>query len=204
MIYIAAGCLGFMVIHLLDIVSLKRAPVVKPFVTFLGFGTLVYAIVMVGLQPDKLPLPSIYAQWGWALLAISLFLLIYSLFLNLPFHETYLEKGVGSRLVTTGLYSLVRHPGVHWFVLLMLSLILVSRSSLMLTAALIFIGLDIALVYIQDRFIFVRMFSGYDRYRQETPMLLPNRHSVNVFLHSLRQTRVQIAPQGGIINGRNS
>ncbi len=189
MLYVAVGCLGFLLIHLLDIVSLKRLPGAKPFIWILGSGLLVYALVMTCLQPHKLPLP-IWSTWlGWALLTISLLLLIYSLFINLPFRKTYIAIGVGDKLITTGLYALVRHPGVHWFILLMLSLILVSKSSLLLIAAPIFILLDIVLVIMQDKFFFGRMFDGYDSYRQETPMLMPNRQSINAFINSLRQAR---------------
>jgi len=78
-----------------------------------------------------------------------------------------------------------------WFPLFMLSLIPISRSSLLLTAAPIFIGLDIALVVIQDKIIFGRMFAGYRNYRRETPMLLPNKKSFSAFLRSLRQVKSQ-------------
>jgi len=190
MIYVAIGCLGFLVIHLFDIVSLKRLPVAKPFTWALGSSLLIYALMMAYLQPHKLPLP-IWSTWlGWALFTISVLLLIYSLFINLPFRKTYIATDVSGKLIRTGLYALVRHPGVHWFTLLMLSLILVSRSSLLLIAAPIFILLDIVLVIVQDKFFFSRMFDGYDSYRRETPMLVPNRHSINAFLHSLKQTRV--------------
>ena len=184
---LALGCLGFLVIHLFDIISLKRLPGAKPFVWILGSGLLVYALVMACLQPGKLPLP-IWSTWlGWALLTISLILLIYSLFINLPFRKTYIATGVGDKLITTGLYALVRHPGVHWFILVLLSLILVSRSSLLLIAAPIFILLDIVLVIAQDKFFLSSMFDGYDSYRQETPMLVPNRQSINAFINSLKQ-----------------
>jgi hypothetical protein len=73
----------------------------------------------------------------------------------------------------------------------MLSLIPISRSSLLLIAAPIFIGLDIALVVIQDKVIFGRMFAGYRNYRQETPMLLPNKRSFSAFLRYLRQVKSQ-------------
>jgi len=190
MIYVAIGCLGFLVIHLFDIVSLKRLPVAKPFTWALGSSLLIYALVMAYLQPHKLPLP-IWSTWlGWALFTISTLLLIYSLFINLPFRKTYIATGVSGRLIRTGLYALVRHPGVHWFILLMLSLILASRSSLLLIAAPIFILLDIVLVIVQDKFFFSRMFDGYDSYRRETPMLVPNRHSINAFINSLKQSRV--------------
>jgi len=185
--YIALGSLGFLVIHLFDIVSLKRIPAAKPVTWITGSGLLAYSVIMVCFTPDKLPLP-IWSTWlGWALLSISFFLLIYSLFINLPFRKTYVATGVGDKLITTGLYALVRHPGVPWLILVMLSLILVSRSSLLLIASPIWILLDILLVAIQDKFFFGRMFEGYDTYRRETPMLVPNRRSISVFINSLKQ-----------------
>jgi protein-S-isoprenylcysteine O-methyltransferase Ste14 len=145
---------------------------------------------MLYLKSDALPLPIWLTGLGWGLLSISLFLLVYSLFINLPFRKTYVDTGVGDKLITTGLYALVRHPGVHWFILFMLSLILVSKSSLLLIAAPIFILLDIVLVIVQDKFFLGRMFDGYASYRRATPMLVPNRRSLNVFINSLKQFRV--------------
>jgi protein-S-isoprenylcysteine O-methyltransferase Ste14 len=142
---------------------------------------------MICLAPNKLPLP-LWSTWlGWVLLSISLFLLIYSLFINLPFRKTYITTGVGNKLITTGLYTLVRHPGVHCLILLMLSLILVSKSSLLFIASPIWILLDILLVVIQDKFFFGWMFDGYDQYRNKTPMLVPNRRSINAFINSLNK-----------------
>ena len=187
MLYIAIGCLGFLLIHLFDIVSLKKLPGAKPLTWILGCGLLVYALAMACLWSDKLPLP-VWPTWiGWILLSISFLLLLYSLFINLPFRKTYIATGVGDNLIKSGLYALVRHPGVCWFVLVLLSLILVSKSSLLLIAAPAFILLDIALVIVQDKYFFGRMFDGYDSYRQETPMLVPNRQSMNVFMNSIKQ-----------------
>ncbi len=192
MIYISVGIFGFIVIHLFDIVSLKRIPSgAKPGTWIAGGGLLAYSLTMLWLKGNILPLP-IWSTWlGWGLLLISLVLLIYSLFVNLPFRKTYIAIGVGDKLITTGLYALVRHPGVIWFIPFMLSLILVSKSSLLLIAAPIFILLDILLVIIQDKFLFGRMFDGYDRYQRETPMLLPNRKSANAFISYLWQARVK-------------
>ena len=188
-IYITIGALGFLVIHLFDIVSLKRISGVKPFTWILGSGLFVYALINVCFQSDKLLLPGWTTWLGWGLLSVSLLLLIYSLFINLPFRKTYIANGVGDKLITTGLYALVRHPGVHWFILFMLSLILVSKSSMLPIASLIWILLDIVLVVVQDKFIFGRMFDGYASYRKETPMLVPNRRSINAFINSLKQAR---------------
>jgi protein-S-isoprenylcysteine O-methyltransferase Ste14 len=191
MIYIAIGGLGFLVIHLFDVFGLKRIPAAKPATWLVGGGLLVYSLIMISLAPNKLPLPAWSTGIGWGLLIISISLLVYSLFINLPFRKTYLATGVGDKLVVTGLYALVRHPGVHWFIITMLALVLVTRSQLMLIAGPIFIILDIILVVIQDRFFFGRMFQGYDRYRRETPMLLPNRRSINTFKKGLRPARAK-------------
>ena len=189
MAFIVLGTLGFLIIHLFDFVSLKKAPLLKPVTWLVGSGLLVYSIVMVCLMSERLPLP-VWSIWlGWLLLLGSLILLIYSLFVNLPFIKTYVARGVGDRLVKTGLYALVRHPWVHCFTLLMLSLFLVSGSSLLLIAAPVWILLDIIMVVIQDKFVFVRMFPGYEEYQQETPMLVPNRRSIAVFVNQSRQDK---------------
>jgi len=197
MLYIAIGALGFTVIHLFDLVSLKRVRRVKPIIWASGCGLLVYSLVKICLWPDKLLVPAWLTWLGWGVLAVSSSLLIHSLFISLPFRKTYMATGVGDRLITTGVYALVRHPGVIWFTLLMLSLIPVSGSRLLLVAAPTFILLDIVLVVIQDRFIFSRMFKEYEAYRRETPMLWPLRRSINAFLRSVRRPGPNNLTQGG-------
>ncbi|MFC2024109.1 DUF1295 domain-containing protein [Chloroflexota bacterium] len=189
MLYIIFGAIGFTLCHLFDLVSLKRVPGLKPVVWVIGCGLLVYSLVMIYLTPGELLFPKWLIGLGWGILGLSATLLIYSLFINLPFRKTYVKRGVGDRLVTTGMYSLTRHPGVIWFSLLMLSLIPIAQNRLMLVAAPVFIALDIILVVIQDRVIMRCMFAGYDGYRLKTPMLLPNRRSMSVFLRSLRQVK---------------
>jgi protein-S-isoprenylcysteine O-methyltransferase Ste14 len=192
MIYIVLGGLGFLSVQLLDIVSLKRIPVLKPLTVLVGNGLLVFSIIMLCLSPDKLALP-VWSSWlGWVILPIALSMLIYSLYINLPFAKTYVATGIGDKLITSGLYALVRHPGVHWFSLLLLALVLVSSSRLMLIAAPIWVLLDIVLVAIQDRFFFGKMFAGYDNYRRQTPMLIPNRRSLSAFINSLSRPEAKI------------
>jgi protein-S-isoprenylcysteine O-methyltransferase Ste14 len=191
MLYIIIGAVGFVVVHIFDLVALKRIPRLKLAVWCIGSGLLIYSLIMICRYPVKIELPAWSIWLGWGVLAVSAFLLIHSLFISLPFRKTYVDTGVSDKLVKTGLYALVRHPGILWFPLFMLSLIPISRSSLLLIAAPTFIALDIVLVFIQDRFIFGRMFRGYDSYRRETPMLLPNRKSVSAFLRSLRQVKSQ-------------
>jgi len=129
--------------------------------------------------------------------AVSVSIFLTALFVNLPFRKTYIETGVGDKLVKTGLYSLARHPGAMWFILFMASLVLVSQSRMMLVAAPIFMVMNTLLVIIQDKVFFTKMFAGYDQYQKETPMLLPNRRSINVFLGRYAGQKQKSGLQGG-------
>jgi len=90
---------------------------------------------------------------------------------------------------------MVRHPGVYWVTSFFFSLVLISKSYLMLIAAPTFVVLNTALVIAQDKYFFLKMFEGYDKYQQETPMLVPNRRSmlvpnrrsVTAFINSLKR-----------------
>lgn len=191
MTYIAIGVCGFLMAYLFDVVSLGRIPGAKQSIGIVTVVLIVYASVMACLEPGKLGLP-IWLTWvGWALLVISLTLLIYSLFMNLPFHKTYVEPGVGDKLIKTGTYALVRHPGISWYALTLVSLIFISQSKLLLIASPIWLAMDILHVVIQDKFFFGKMFAGYEDYRRETPFLIPNRRSINACLRTLRQPKIQ-------------
>jgi protein-S-isoprenylcysteine O-methyltransferase Ste14 len=195
MLYTVLGILGFVIIHLSDPVAIRRLPMVKPIVWTIGIGLLAYATVMVGLSPNKFDLPAWTTWLGWILFAGSLTMMSFSLFINLPFRKTYLARGVGDRLVTTGMYAMVRHPGVPCAVLFIVAFVMVSRSWTALMTAPLFIVLDILLVIIQDRFYFVRMFPGYEEYRRQTPMLIPNARSLGAFIDSLRQAKIRARTQ---------
>jgi len=193
MAFVIMGATGFAIIHLCDIAALRKIPWLKPIAWATGCGLLVWAGAEISISQDKLGLPGWLAIPGWLLLLASFYLLVHSLFVNLPFRQTYVKTGVGSELITDGLYALVRHPGVMWFVIVMLALLMVSDSSLWLAAAPLWITLDILLVIIQDRYFFIRMFPGYASYQSTTPMLLPNRKSWSIFIDQLRNHPVDTA-----------
>jgi len=195
--YIIIGVLGFLVAHLFDVVSLKRIPGAKQGVGIAVGALIGYATLMACLESERLALP-IWLTWlGWALLSVSVPLLVYSLFVNLPFRKTYVAPGVGDRLIRTGTYALVRHPGVFWYALLLVSLILVSRSELLLIASPIWLAMDILHVIIQDKFFFGKMFKDYEDYRRETPMLIPSRRSISACLRTIRQPGTESELQEG-------
>jgi len=182
--YIIIGICSFLIAYLFDFVSLKNLSLAKLAIEG-AVGILgVYSTIMVYMQKEKFFLPLYLSYLGWFLLFVSVFLLFYSLFWEIPFKKTYTIKGVGDKLIKTGTYALVRHPGVIWYALLLVALLLISRSKLFLIAAPIWIFMDILYVFIQEKFYFIKMFPGYEEYKKETPMLIPTRKSLASFLAS--------------------
>ena len=176
--YIIIGICSFLIAYLFDFVSLKNLSLVKLVIEG-AVGILGgYSTIMVYMQKEKFFLPLYLSYLGWFLLFVSVFLLFYSLFWEIPFKKTYTIKGVGDKLIKTGTYALVRHPGVIWYALLLVALFLISRSKLFLIAAPIWIFMDILYVFIQEKFYFIKMFPGYEEYKKETPMLIPTRKSL--------------------------
>jgi len=144
--YIALGVVAFIIAGFFDLAALQRIRYLKQIIGLAFVILFGYALVMVARHPDKLLLPAWLSSAGWPFLVISGLLLIYSLFLEIPFRQTYAAAGVGDKLVKTGTYALVRHPGVLWL------------------AAPLWIFLDVLYVWIQERFFLGRMFAGYGQY----------------------------------------
>jgi protein-S-isoprenylcysteine O-methyltransferase Ste14 len=182
---------GFMTAYLFDIVSIKRIPRLKGLIWLVAASLVIYSAWMVCLDSFKFSLPAWAGIFGWVLLPTFIFCFIYSLFINLPFRKTYVKTGVGSQLIRTGTYALVRHPGVLWYGVILIALILISKSQLLLIAAPVWFAMDVIHVTIQDKFLFGKMFPEYKDYRKETPMLIPNRKSIAAFLKTFNSPQVE-------------
>lgn len=178
-IYVIVGVISFLVAYAYDWLSLKNIPFIKQMAGLLAIILNVYATVMVCISPAKFDVPVYILVPGACLLAVSLSLLIYSLFIEIPFRSTYLQKEVSSKLVTTGTYALTRHPGVLWLALVYISLAMIFPSATLFIAVVIWLIMDIIYVVLQDRIFFVRMFPEYDSYRHRTPFLIPTRQSIS-------------------------
>ena len=153
---------------------------------FLGCLSLIAATV--GLIPfhavitDFERLPVLFSLVA-VLCIIAFLLLIYTLFFALPFGGTYLKNSTDqTKLVSSGVYSLCRHPGVLAYSICYLLLVLLVRSDLMILAAALFILLNVLYVTWQDIFLFPKTIAGYGDYKKSVPFLLPNRESVKRFL----------------------
>jgi protein-S-isoprenylcysteine O-methyltransferase Ste14 len=185
MVFIGLGGLGFLAGYAFELTSLKAIPVLKPALWLMSVGLVGFSLAQVCLRSEQFWVPGWLAGLGWGLLPVAVLLLTYSLFLEVPPRRTYLSPGPGPRLVRSGTYALVRHPSVLWFGLLLLSLLIVSRSYLLALALPLWLLLDILWVVLQERQL-RRAFPDYVAYQQTTPMLIPNRQSLKACLRSFR------------------
>jgi len=189
---LVVGVLGFLIAYLWDWASIKRISGGKQVIAFLVVGLLGYAIYAAswGAGVERFALPAAVSWLGWALLPIAVILLIYSWFFELPATKTYVQPGVGSQLVTTGTWALTRHPGVLWYALGLVALLLATRSTVLLYCAPVWIVMDIIHVVMEDVYFFPRMFPDYPQYKQQAPMLIPTRRSIAACLKTLRVKEV--------------
>jgi protein-S-isoprenylcysteine O-methyltransferase Ste14 len=177
--YIFLGAIGFLFILLFDVYTLKTDGLKRKTLGFSGVMLIAYSSIMATIVSEKVNIPIAVRIAAWILWAAVLFLLIYSLFLELPFKKTYGGAKYSSELVDTGTYALCRHPGVLWFGLMFLFYFLATGAVLLIPAGIIWTSIDVVHVYIEDKFFFPRMFLNYKCYAKSTPMLIPNKQSIS-------------------------
>lgn len=178
MVQILLGAAPFALALALDWVSWLRFARLKPILGLASAAAFAVALAWTLATPGRFAWPAWTAYVGWPLLVAGSLLLAYSLFVEIPFAATYARPGVGTQLVTSGTYALVRHPSVLWLGLGLAGLVLVSRGPLMLIAAVVWLALDVVCAWLQEAFLFCRMFPGYAAYQRTTPMLVPTRQSI--------------------------
>ena len=183
--YIILGVCAFLTTYFFDLAALKKSRFFKFVLGGVPIVLFIIALIGVCTYAARFHLPEWTLYLGYFLLLLAGYLMYLSLIREIHPQEAYLSESHGRQLVKTGTYALVRHPGVLWFTLFLLALLLISRSQILLLAAPIWIGMDILYILIQDRFYFPRMFPGYGQYRKETPLLIPTRKSLRRFLSTM-------------------
>jgi protein-S-isoprenylcysteine O-methyltransferase Ste14 len=179
------GAMAYACAACFDLAALAGRKNLKRLAGLLALVSFSIAFVWAILVGPALAVPGFLSVLGWPLMAIAIALLLYSLFLEIPFTNTYLAHDAPSKLVRTGTYALCRHPGVLWLGFFLLGAVLASRSYTLLWAALLWWGLDFIYAWWQDRWLFPRQFPDYRAYQRETPMFLPTRASIRHCLRTL-------------------
>ncbi len=185
---ILLGVAAFAVALAFDWASWRRIPGLKPLLGLTAVALFCLALWWTLSTPARFAWPCELVAVGWVLLALGTLLLVFSLFLEIPFATTYAKQGVGDMLVRTGTYALVRHPGVLWFGIWVLGCVLASRSRLMLVAGAIWFACDALYAWLQELLLFPRMFPDYPAYQAETPMFVPTARSIGRCVRTLTVT----------------
>jgi protein-S-isoprenylcysteine O-methyltransferase Ste14 len=196
MLYVGLGVVAFVIAGLLDLASLRGWRMAKPIIGLATVGLWVYAFMGLLSSSERFELELPLIILGWVIVVLASALTLLSQFRDIPFSKTYVENGVGEKLITTGTYALCRHPGVLWFGMLLFGLVLVTRAELVLIATpLWFVG-DVLLVLVQDRVSFPRMFPAYPEYQEATPFLVPTAKSMRAYWHGTRSALYKLKESG--------
>lgn len=177
-IALLVGASSFLVACSFEWISLKKIRGGKQAVGLAVIALQGYALYLACWQTERFWLPAFASWMGWVLLLISVLLLVYSLFIEVPFTNTYVNVGAGNHLVKTGTYALVRHPVALWYFLFLVSLLLATRSETLIAAVPVWGLMNVLYVMIQERFFFNQMFQEYEQYKKEAPMLIPTKRSI--------------------------
>ena len=108
-------------------------------------------------------------------------LLVWALFFSFPPKEAYMDASRDRKVYTGGMYALCRHPGILWFCFLYGCLI--PGAGFPPALALLYCLLNILLGWVEDKWIFPRLFSDYDAYKLRAPFLIPTPKSLRAWIH---------------------
>ena len=187
MIFILTGCFAFAFFFFFDLNNYFSLNKKLNFFFAIGVVLLCFSTVCILFSSHlqfNLPL-SLRLLFG-VLSAVSLLLIIYTLFFALPFRKTYCRSEDIDKVIDTGMYALCRHPGVIWFFFFYFFLWMASGKTIMLRAAVIWTIMDIIYVYVQDRWIFPKTLNGYELYKERAPFLIPNLSSIRKCISALK------------------
>ena len=184
MVYIILGSAAFVLVLFSDFVRLRRMGFLRSLIWVVCAPIAAYSVVMIAISGSTFDLPRALSLLGWFLLAISIGLIVYSAFLELP------PKEASYALVTTGTWALVRHPPILWLALLLIGLVFITQSYLLLIAAPIWWGTNLLYVWLEERFLLSKTFpSDYEDYKKTTPMLIPTKRSLQRCLQTLKASQ---------------
>lgn len=178
MFYIFIGSTAFVFFFMFDYYNLRNQIAKKYVCSLLGVVIFVFSVTMTFFTSQQVDVPVPLKIFSGGLSLIFCLLLIYSLFLELPFKQTYTNSTYNSKLVDTGTYALTRHPGVLWFFLFFMFLFLATGLVLVALGGIGWTIVNVIYVYFQEKVFFIKMFPEYRGYQKTTPMLIPNYYSI--------------------------
>ena len=193
MIVATLSLIGYSALLVVDIFPGRRSAWILHGAAVISLGLALWLAVVQGAP---LGWPAWLTGPGWLLTAGGATLLVYSVYIEIPLaqrrraasNSPATASGPSDGVICTGTYALCRHPGWWWMVMFLSGLILVANHSGVVILALVWATLDLAIIAIQDRYVFPRRFADYPSYKLATPFLFPTWTSIQSMLHSSRST----------------
>lgn len=182
MVYISIGVLGFLAFIGFDICSLRQKRYSKYLFGTFGLLFIIGSTVMIVRMEEIIVVHSWIRMISYIAALVFFALLIYSVFVEVG-KNTY-EYNAKPCLVTDGTYSLVRHPGVIWFLFVYMFAALAFESQLLFHAGLVWSLVNGVYTYTQEKYVLYKLFVEYDEYQKTTPMFIPNITSIKKFIAS--------------------
>jgi protein-S-isoprenylcysteine O-methyltransferase Ste14 len=180
------GTVGFTLILLLDYPRFKRPSFMA--VQIITAGVLfLMAFLRVSITGPYWNIPTSIRVLSGISAGIFLVPLIYSTILEIPLRMKYQGGSRSDGLFTAGTYALSRHPGGIWFTLFFTFAVIAIGTNGLLIIACVWMVQNFALIIIQDRLVFPKLFgTSYVEYSHKTPMLIPNGKSLRECYYTLR------------------
>jgi protein-S-isoprenylcysteine O-methyltransferase Ste14 len=188
--YVCSGALAFVLLCAADLLFLRGVVAAKAVAFCAASASFLFGLVGCAAASPRLGLAGSVRAAGWALGALTLSLVVFSLIVEIPTFYLYLTSGSERRLITSGFYAMTRHPGVVWFSLLLVSLVGATDARGLAIATPVWIAMDVVHVAWQERIYLVRVYGDeYRRYQAEVPMLIPRWASIRRGIDGLRRKR---------------
>ncbi|MCE5255733.1 MAG: hypothetical protein LLF89_02675 [Spirochaetaceae bacterium] len=198
---IFAGTAGFLLLFAADFLDVGKSTARKAHraasaLRWIGYGMIALVLACIAFSPGPWwpfrlsgkaettrliqpgavegPFGVILPALLWIAACVSLGMLAWTVFIEIGLIRK--KRGLApNQLVSEGSYGRCRHPGFWWFVSLALALGLLRSFASYLITIFVMIMLDLSLIYVQDNFVFPKLFAGYDEYRRQVPFLIPHR-----------------------------
>lgn len=169
MLFILIGCLGFLLYLFCDYIFFKHNwSVILSLFYYFSFAAIFISIFLLSIYSNRFYLPFYLIIISGFFTLLFLVLLIKALLFETDF------SGKSTNLVTSGSYTISRHPGVLYLILVMFFLIFFSRSILLIYSFFIFSFLNIIIAYLEDIIFLPKKYKDYNYYKRHTPFLVPN------------------------------
>ena len=145
----------------------------------------VSVVVEIAFAIETIPKLGLTSFLGLTFASLFFVGLMYTLFFALPFKGTYIDVSKGRKTYKFGVYALCRHPGLGCFIGLFLSLYVAFPTPSIAMISIVYCGLNFLYVIFQDWLTFPLIFNDYDRYKSETPFIIPNPKSIHACFRTL-------------------